>query len=87
MMSIQYSAPAVRAHFDLDETLPKCDGRAQRDFRLSGSTWRVCEDRCPIRRLPCLIFYGPGQARRVFSYPPSWQSLSDAQLEALSWRR
>ena len=87
MMSIQYPAPPAPPRFDIDETLPKCEGRAQRDFRLGGSPWRVCEDRCPIRRLPCLIFYGPGQARRVFAYPSSWQSLSDSQLEALSWRR
>ena len=86
-MSIPYPAHATRARFDLDDTLPNCDGRAQRDFRLGGSPWRVCEDRCPIRRLPCLIFYGPGQARRVFSYPSTWQSLSDTQLEALSWLR
>lgn len=86
-MSIQYRAPLAPPRFDLDETLPKCDGRSSRDFRLGGFPWRVCEDRCPIRRLPCLIFYGPGQARRVFSYPPSWQSLSDTQLEALSWLR
>jgi hypothetical protein len=34
-----------------------------------------------------LIFYGPGEARRVFSYPSDWQTLSEAQLWALSWLR
>ena len=87
MMNIQYPAPPAPRRFDLDETLPKCEGRAQRDFRLGGLPWRVCEDRCPIRRRSCLIFYGPGLARRVFAYPPTWQSLSDKQLEALSWSR
>ena len=86
-MSIQLPLSLARARFDVDETLPKCEGRAQRDFPLGGATWRVCEDRCPIRRRSCLIFYGPGQARRVFSYPPNWQSLSDTQLAALSWLR
>jgi hypothetical protein len=87
MMSIPYPVPSARPGFDLDEILPKCDGKPRRDFRLGGGAWRVCEDRCPIRRLPCLIFYGPAQARRVFSYPPDWQSMSEAQLAALSWLR
>jgi hypothetical protein len=86
-MNMEYPAPPARPRFDLDEFLPKCEGKPHRDFRLSGSAWRVCEDRCLIRHLPCLIFYGPGQARRVFAYPPDWQSLSDGQLAALSWRR
>ena len=87
VMSIPYPTPPARQHFDLDESLPKCEGKPRRDFRLGGSLWCVCEDRCPIRRRSCLIFYGPGQARRVFAYPPNWQSLSDVQLGALSWLR
>ena len=54
---------------------------------MGGVPWRVCEDRCPIRRQSCLIFYGPGQARRVFAYPSNWESLTDAQLSVLSWVR
>jgi hypothetical protein len=86
MMSIQYPTPA-RPHLDLDENLPKCEGKPRRDFRLGGSLWCVCEDRCPIRRRACLIFYGPGQARRVFAYPANWQTMTDVQLAALSWLR
>jgi hypothetical protein len=86
-MSLKYPTPPVRPHFDLDTSLPKCEGKLRRDFRLGGSQWCVCEDRCPIRRRLCLIFYGPGQARRVFAYPPDWQSLTDVQLGALSWLR
>ncbi|MBW8838285.1 MAG: hypothetical protein JF602_00275 [Gemmatimonadetes bacterium] len=86
-MNLQYPAPPAQPRFDLDDVLPKCEGKPSRDFRLGGVAWRVCEDRCPIRALPCLIFYGPGEARRVFSYPSDWQTLSEAQLWALSWLR
>lgn len=35
---------------------------------------------------PCLIFEAAHVIRRVCEYPADWAELSDAELEALSWR-
>jgi hypothetical protein len=34
----------------------------------------------------CLIFHSALGIRRVWTYPADWRSLTDAELEALSWR-
>jgi hypothetical protein len=54
-----------------------------------GIRWQVSErpfadyDR---RRGVSLIFASDGAVRRVREYPPSWMSLSDDDLLALSWK-
>jgi hypothetical protein len=52
--------------------------------------WRVFERDArndPGRRAEhCLIFSCPDAVRRVWKYPEAWRSLSDAELEALSWQ-
>ena len=35
----------------------------------------------------CLLFTREGCVRRVWNYPPHWQSLNDVELAALSWNR
>lgn len=35
------------------------------------------------RAARCLIFESPGLIRRLWSYPPDWRTLPDADLEAL----
>ena len=37
-------------------------------------------------RQHALVYFGPGIARRVRSFPANWLVLSDEQLYALSWR-
>ena len=52
--------------------------------------WRVREMETPTQpwaRGPrCLVFESDAFARRVWRYPAHWRTLSDAALEALSWR-
>ena len=33
----------------------------------------------------CLIFASDDAVRRVWVYPPRWRTMSDGELEALSW--
>ena len=71
----------------LDAALTKGSDKRSRTYRTSNASWVVCEDQCPIRLEPCLIFYGPGVARRVMSYPADWHTLDDAGLALLSMNR
>lgn len=52
--------------------------------------WRVREMETstqPWARGPrCLVFESDAFARRVWRYPAHWRTLSDAALEALSWK-
>lgn len=52
--------------------------------------WRVYEMETagqPWAKGPrCLVFQADAFARRVWRYPEDWKSLSDAALEALSWK-
>ena len=51
--------------------------------------WRVVEvDTTGLpgaRRDACLLFDGAQGVRRVWHYPANWDTLSDAELLALSW--
>ena len=55
-----------------------------------GVQWRVSER--PVRRTPteparaCLFFEAPHIIRRVCEYPTDWRTLTDVELERLSWR-
>lgn len=65
------------------------DRPARRHFQIAEEIWIVFEDtgtEAPTFG-PCLVFYGPGVARRVRTYPAHWQELPDEQLYALSWGR
>jgi hypothetical protein len=57
----------------------------------SGRLWRVREIAAPrgpwARGASCLLFESDDMIRRVWHYPTGWDRLSDADLEALSWRR
>ena len=52
-------------------------------------SWRVTER--DARRDPgapsewCLVFASDSAIRRVWSYPATWRTMSDSELEALSW--
>ena len=52
-------------------------------------SWRVTER--DARRDPgapserCLVFSSDSAIRRVWSYPETWRTMSDSELEALSW--
>ena len=75
-----------------DLTEPLCAGRAVRHFRAAdGQRWGVCEIERVIlpgaRAVRYLVFDSPGTTRCVRAYPANWQELSDAELEAMSWRR
>ena len=50
-----------------------------------GRVWRVREVSFADAP-PSLIFDSEMGFRRVRAYPPSWRSLSDAELFELSWR-
>lgn len=55
-----------------------------------GLQWRVSmRELRPTpseRARPCLIFEAAHVIRRVCHYPAHWVELTDAELEALSWR-
>jgi hypothetical protein len=74
----------IAAHFDMAP--PEFAGRPRRSFSIDGTEWTVCED-ASSRCGPALLFFAPGVARRVTSYPANWQDLADGELQALSWRR
>jgi len=74
----------------------RADGYADRWFHGSVNYldrhqvgWRVTER--DARRDPgsradrCLIFASEDAVRRVWTYPPTWRTMSDRELEALSW--
>jgi hypothetical protein len=67
--------------------LPACPNKRSRNFSANASPWIVCEDTCHVRRKSCLIFYGPGIARRVMAFPAHWHTLDNAALLVLSMRR
>ena len=56
----------------------------------AGCTWsvhQVAEAALPWVHGPrCLLFGSEAAIRRVWHYPPDWRTLSDTELEALSWR-
>ena len=56
----------------------------------AGRTWTVHEvlaESAPWARGPrCLLFASEVAIRRVWDYPEDWRLLSDAELEAQSWR-
>jgi hypothetical protein len=75
-----------------DLTGPLCAGRATRQFRAAdGQRWDVCEVEQAIplgsTRTRFLIFDSARVMRRVRRFPADWQALTDAELEAASWRR
>src|SRR5205085_2187017 len=55
---------------------PNCPGMRQRSFAIGATAWTACED----TQHGALIFYGPGIARRVGTFPPNWYELSDIDL-------
>ncbi len=58
-----------------------------REIVIDGALWRVYEqDAFHPDASPCLIFLGPGVARRVRTYPADWFDLSDDALVRLSER-
>jgi hypothetical protein len=64
-------------------------GRPQRAFiDAEHVAWIVREcvaprDACP-RGTRCLIFEAEGRARRVWTYPPNWREMDEAELARLS---
>lgn len=71
-------------------------GNAQRDAErhfvdLHGVHWTVRE--VDARLVPgaprpmCLLFESDTAARRVWDYPAYWRTVSEAELEVISWRR
>ena len=68
----------------IDMAPPECAGLPTRTFRLNGTHWTVCEHAGPPRG-PALVFYAPGIARRVTSYPANWRELPIEQLYDVSW--
>ena len=64
-----------------------CGGRVFVDT--AGDVWCVSERRCssPEGDVSCLVFMAQHAARRVRIFPRNWASLSDEELEAVSWRR
>lgn len=65
-------------------------GTPCRHFLVGNQEWTVCEDpgaRGDETRHPALVYYGPGIARRVRTFPLNWIELSEGELYALSWGR
>ena len=64
------------------------DARLFYDHR--GRLWSVRERSChaepEARADRCLVFDSAIASRRVWRYPHDWRTLSDAELEELSWR-
>jgi hypothetical protein len=86
MMSAgNYTISRQPARFDT--SLPECDGKVHRTFTMGGASWLVCEFPCAVSGRPTLVFFGPGMARRIRSYPPHWHSMTESELYALSWTR
>ncbi|HVE78705.1 MAG TPA: hypothetical protein VNA89_07580 [Gemmatimonadaceae bacterium] len=52
-----------------------------------GTRWRVYERRNADEPASSLYFESTHAVRRVRRYPAGWDSLSDAELERLSWGR
>ena len=56
----------------------------------AGRPWTVHEVRAEsalwARGPRCLVFASEAAIRRVWDYPEDWRRLSDAELEAQSWR-
>ena len=65
--------------------------RGARTFRDGdGQVWSVREVGTPAawsRGEHCLVFSSEMVVRRVWGVPPDWSSLSDEELERLSWTR
>ncbi len=58
-----------------------------REMVIDGALWRVYEQNAlRLDESACLIFLGPGIARRVRTYPADWFDLSDDALVQLSER-
>ena len=75
---------------DAERPIGVADER-RRTFRdAAGCTWSVHEvaaGAVPWAHGPrCLLFGSETAIRRVWHYPPEWRTLSDAELETLSWR-
>ena len=83
-LTMRERARAVRARAaDLPEV------RGGRTFRdRAGQVWGVREvaTASPWRRAEhCLVFSSEMAVRRVWTLPADWRSLTDAELERLSW--
>jgi hypothetical protein len=53
----------------------------------NGTRWRVYERLGADEARPSLFFESTHAVRRVRVYPTTWHTLSDAELERLSWER
>jgi hypothetical protein len=70
----------------IPEWVRSCGGRVFVDA--AGDVWCVSERRTsPEGDATSLVFMAQHAARRVRVFPRNWASLSDAELEAISWRR
>jgi len=62
--------------------------RTARRLTVDDVEWLVYELPAPTldrRRTPSLVFESLQAIRRVRNYPPTWRTLSDQALLALSW--
>jgi len=75
---------------DAERPLSLADERPRTFRDAAGCTWsahEVAAGAVPWAHGPrCLLFGSETVVRRVWDYPPDWRALSDAELEALSWR-
>jgi hypothetical protein len=89
-LTVQH-ARAVTAEDRRREVRRTADRQSAREFRdASGRQWRVFEvpeqGTAERRWPPSLVFESDAAIRRVRDFPADWRALSDAELEALSWR-
>jgi hypothetical protein len=89
-LTVQH-AWAVTAEDRRRDVRRTADRQPAREFRdASGRQWRVFEvpeqGTAERRWPPSLVFESDAAIRRVRDFPTNWRALSDAELDALSWR-
>lgn len=74
---------------DVERPIPLTDERPRTYHDARGCVWYVHEvapGTVPWAKGPrCLLFGSDAAIRRVWRFPSDWDTLSDAELEALSW--